>query len=85
MVVFFDYLTTNNEWSGKNSLIQYQNDKYSEEQEQTHNFIKSIYNSDLDYRKITRYLIKNIKYGINCYKNVKIKNLLTNFLNYSKV
>ena len=45
-----------------NTLIHYQNDKYSEEQEQTHNLIKSLHDSGLGYRKISQILNeKNIK------------------------
>ena len=36
-----------------NTLIHYQNDRYSEEQEKTHNLIKSLHDSVLGYRKIS--------------------------------
>ena len=36
-----------------NTLVHYHNDKYSEEQEQTHNLIKSLHDSGLGYRKIS--------------------------------
>ena len=39
-----------------NSLVHYQRDKYSEEQEQTHNLIKSLHESGLGYRKISKIL-----------------------------
>ena len=37
-----------------NTLVHYQNDKYSEEQEQTHSLIKSLHESSLGYRKISK-------------------------------
>ena len=78
---FFDYLTTNNEWSGKNSLIQYQNEKYSEEQEQTHNLIKSLHESGLGYRKISQILNKkNIKTSKgNTWKNTQVHSVLKRY------
>ena len=45
-----------------NSLVHYQNNKYSEEQEQTHNLIQSLHDSGIGYRKISQILNKkNIK------------------------
>ena len=42
-----------------NTLVHYHNDKYSEEQEQTHNLIKSLHDSGLGYRKISQILNEN--------------------------
>ena len=45
-----------------NFPTHYQNEKYSEEQEQIHNLIKSLHESGLSYRKISQILNeKNIK------------------------
>ena len=43
-----------------NSLVHYQSDKYSEEQEHTHNLIKSQHESGLGYRKISNILNEKI-------------------------
>ena len=39
-----------------NTLVYYHNDKYSEEQEQTHNLIKSLHDSGIGHRKISKIL-----------------------------
>ena len=64
-----------------NSLIHYQNDKYSEEQEQTHNLIKSPHDSVLGYRKISNVLNnKNIKTSKgNTWKNTQVYSVLKGY------
>ena len=42
-----------------NTLVHYHNDKYSEEQEKTHNLIKSLHDSGLGYRRIAYWLNEN--------------------------
>ena len=42
-----------------NTLVHYHNDKYSEEQKQTHNLIKSLHDSELGYRRIAYWLNDN--------------------------
>jgi hypothetical protein len=61
-----------------NSLVYYQNNKYSEEQEQTHNLIKSLHDSGLGYRKISQILNKkNIKTSKgNTWKNTQVHSVL---------
>ena len=64
-----------------NTLIHYQNDKYSEEQEQTHNLIKSLHDSGLGYRKISQILNeKNIKTSKgNTWKNTQVYSVLKRY------
>jgi len=64
-----------------NSLVHYQNDKYSEEQEQTHNLIKSLHDSGLGYRKISQILNeKNIKtYKGNTWTNTQVYSVLKKY------
>ena len=64
-----------------NTLIYYQNDKYSEEQEQTHNLIKSLHDSGLGYRKISKILNeKNIKTSKgNTWKNTQVHSVLKRY------
>ena len=64
-----------------NSLVHYQNEKYSEEQEQTHNLIKSLHDSGLGYRKISQILNKkNIKTSKgNSWKNTQVYSVLKRY------
>ena len=64
-----------------NSLVHYQNEKYSEEQEQTHNLIKSLHESSLGYRKISQILNKkNIKTSKgNSWKNTQVYPVLKRY------
>jgi len=64
-----------------NSLVYYQNNKYSEEQEQTHNLIKSLHESGLGYRKISQILNqKNIKTSKgNTWKNTQVHSVLKRY------
>ena len=64
-----------------NSLVHYQNKKYSEEQEQTHNLIKSLHDSGLGYRKISQILNKkNIKTSKgNTWKNTQVYSVLKRY------
>ncbi|MGY8985776.1 MAG: recombinase family protein [Sphingomonadales bacterium] len=64
-----------------NSLVYYQNNKYSEEQEQTHNLIKSLHDSGLGYRKISQILNKkNIKTSKgNTWKNTQVHSVLKRY------
>ena len=69
-----------------NSLIHYQNDKYLEEQEQTHNPIKSLHEIGMGYRKISQILNKkNIKTSKeNTWKNTKVYSVLKRFTERQK-
>ena len=64
-----------------NTLVHYHNDKYSEEQEQTHNLIKSLHDSGLGYRKISKILNeKNIKTSKgNTWKNTQFYSVLKRY------
>ena len=64
-----------------NTLVHYHNDKYSEEQEQTHNLIKSLHDSGLGYRKISKILNeKNIKTSKgNSWKNTQVHSVLKRY------
>ena len=64
-----------------NSLIHCQNDKYSKEQKQTHNLIKSLHDSGLGYRKISKILNeKNIKTSKgNTWKNTQVHSVLKRY------
>ena len=64
-----------------NTLIHYHNDKYSEEQEQTHNLIKSLHDSGLGYRKISKILNeKNIKTSKGkSWKNTQVYSVLKRY------
>ena len=64
-----------------NTLVHYHNDKYSEEQEQTHNLIKSLHDSGLGYRKISKILNeKNIKTSKgNTWKNTQVYSVLKRY------
>ena len=64
-----------------NSLVHYQNEKYSEEQEHTHNLIKSLHESGLGYRKISQILNKkNIKTSKgNTWKNIQVHSVLKRY------
>ena len=64
-----------------NSLVYFQNNKYSEEQEQTHNLIKSLHDSGLGYRKISQILNKkNIKTSKgNTWKNTQVYSVLKRY------
>ena len=64
-----------------NTLIHYQNDKYSKEQEQTHNLIKSLHDSSLGYMKISQILNeKNIKTSKgNTWKNTQVHSVLKRY------
>ena len=39
-----------------NKLVHYQNDKYSDQQKQTHDYIKSLHDKGMSYRRITKLL-----------------------------
>ena len=62
-------------------MVHYQNDKYSEEQELTHNLIKSLHDSGLGYRKISQTLNKkNIKTSKgNTWKNTQVHSVLKRY------
>ena len=62
-------------------MVHYQNDKYSEEQEQIHNLIKSLHDSGLGYGKISQILNeKNIKTSKgNTWKNTQVYSVLKRY------
>jgi hypothetical protein len=64
-----------------NTLVHYHNDKYSEEQEQTHNLIKSLHDSGIGYREISKILNeKNIKTSKgNTWKNTQVHSVLKRY------
>jgi len=64
-----------------NTLVHYHNDKYSEEQEQTHNLIKSLHDSGIGYREISKILNeKNIKTSkVNTWKNTQVHSVLKRY------
>ena len=64
-----------------NKLVHYKTDKYSKEQQETHDYIKSLHDSGLGYRKISKILNEK---GIttskgNTWKNTHVHSVLKKY------
>ena len=64
-----------------NKLVHYKTDKYSKEQQETHDYIKSLHDSGLGYRKISKILNeKGIKTSKdNTWKNTQVHSVLKKY------